>query len=92
MANNPDRDNETMTDFLPVQGMLRYVVEQSPKDRDGVVNLTRTLQQYQWSATDNKLDWYDVPSVDYVESVKPQDLTQQDSKDTPNIVPSANVA
>ncbi len=82
MANNPDRENETMLDFLPVQGMLRYVVEQSPKDRDGVVNLTRTLQQYQWSATDNKVDWYDVPSVDWVEVVEQEHKPPQDKSDT----------
>ena len=84
MAENPDRENETMIDFLPVQGMLRYVSKPVRESDNGVVFLERTLQQYQFSASDNKNDWYDVPTVDYVEVVQPeaqQENSQQEGSD-----------
>ena len=77
MSENPDRKNETMTDFLPVQGMLRYVVI------PGIIAGTgeTILQQYQYSATDAKTDWYDVPSVDYVAVEEQEHNPQQDKSD-----------
>lgn len=59
MAENPDLQDESTASFLPFLGALRWVVDATPLDQPA----TRTLQQYQYSATDGGQDWYDIPVV-----------------------------
>ena len=53
MAENPDRQDETASEFQPFVGALRWLDH----------GVHKTLQQYQYSATDDGQDWYDVPVI-----------------------------
>lgn len=54
MATNPDRK---LDHLAPTKGQLRYIDVESS---DGTV---RILQRYEWSHTDGRFGWYDVPAA-----------------------------
>lgn len=56
MSENPDHGN-----YGPSGGDLRFVEREV--DNHGTPALARILQRWEYSYTDNKWDWYDVPLV-----------------------------
>ena len=76
MSENPDNkdyiglgiqeaipDTTLESRFLsPIQGMLRFVEKEV--DNHGTPAKARVLQQYQYSARDNRFNWYDIPLVE----------------------------
>lgn len=62
MGMNPDAGSDLQ--LVPSGGELRFVEKEV--DNHGTPALRRILQRYEWSYTDSKWDWYDVPLVQQV--------------------------
>jgi hypothetical protein len=66
MAENPDRKSGVHGKFAPSQGDLRFVLR-DPDPEPGTdrlpVRQLRILQRWEWSYTDARFAWYDVPLV-----------------------------
>ncbi len=58
MAENPDRASTSHGKFAPSQGDLRIIHRMSKNQ--GVLDV---IQRWEWSYTDARFDWYDVPVI-----------------------------
>ncbi len=62
MAENPDRQHKQHGKFAPSQGDLRFVHMD-----EGKAYPSRILQRWEWSYTEAKFDWYDIPMAESID-------------------------
>ncbi len=60
MAENPDIEAGDKGKFATSDGALRFVIREVDDDATPMPRQLRILQRYEWSYTDNKIDWYDI--------------------------------